>query len=325
MCPSQPTHTANTHSADDRASMADTAATAPLTVAALFELCHLCTPTELATSSGYRPTPAQIAFFTLIWAARLGAHWQAVVSPLMNGEGDMLSPPLVQEHTTQVAGQLDEWGAAVTGLQQRNAREWELLRIQLDKALRGKSPDHADDALQEALITIFQMVHHMTPGDTIDSAADVAALAAASFPAHAAAYRFDRPFYPYAKRIAENQLYTHFRQRRRWDKDALSLDEWEEILLAPESVDVDTEGEAAALRRLLAEELKRLLQLLGSELTPKPRQVVLATLAARPQFWTALRTFAVPAPAGLEPLPHDTNDAELARRLAIVFFSYVLL
>jgi DNA-directed RNA polymerase specialized sigma24 family protein len=271
--------------------------------------------TSPALPAGYRPTPAQIVFFTLVWAAKLGVAWQNAAGPLRAGS-DVLPPALVEEHAAQVAGHLDGWGVAVSGLQRGEAHEWELLRIQLDKALRGRSPDQADDALQEALLTLYRMVSRMTPGDAIDRAVDVAALAAACFPAHAAAYRFDRPFYPYAKRIAENQLYTQFRQRRRLDKDALPLDEWEEVLLAPEQVQGDGDG-APALRQVLAEEHQRLLYLIGSQLTPKPRQVVLATLAARPQFWAALHALDIPAPNELAPLPADSDDAGLAQRLGM--------
>lgn len=296
----------------------------PLTLAALRRLCGWAAPAETpALPAGYQPTPAQIVFFTLIWAAKLGVAWQTA-GPLCDAAGDALPAALAEEHAAQVAGQLDGWGAAVTGLQQGDGREWELLRIRMEKALRRHAPDPAADALQEALLTLLRMLRRMTPGDEIDAAPDATALAAACLPAHSAAYRFDRPFYPYAQRIAENQFYTHWRKRRRWEQDDLGLEEWEELLAAPPAAQPDhavlhPEGEddAPALRALLAAEHARLLRLIASQLTPRPRQVVLTTLAARPQFWAALAAFDLPAPDGLTPLPAESDDAGLAQRLGM--------
>lgn len=289
----------------------------PLTLADLLRLCGWAAPVSApfaqpAPPAGYRPTPAQVAFFTLIWAAKLGVAWQEIGA--LRAAGDALPAALVQEHAAQITGHLDGWGAVVTGLQQGDGREWELLRIQIEKALRRRAPD-ADDAQQETLLTLFRMVSRMTPGDAIDCAADVAALAAACYPAHAAAYRFDRPFYPYARRIAENQFYTHWRQTQRRGGE-VSIEEWEEILEAPAAQHAAGEG-AAALRALLTAEHARLLRLIASQLTPRPRQVVLLTLAARPQFWAALHAFDLPAPDGVDPLPAGSDDAGLAQRLGM--------
>jgi hypothetical protein len=109
-----------------------------ITFVDLEALCHQAVAVQPASMDGHRPTPQQVFFFTLVWIVKTEK------TLTINREGEhlgslrlnQLDVDALRDHAHLVTRQLHEWGAVVAQLKQGNDQEWELLRIQMEKAAR---------------------------------------------------------------------------------------------------------------------------------------------------------------------------------------------
>jgi len=124
-----------------------------ITLAELETICCQAAATWPISPADYRPTAKQIYFFTLVWLLKRKVIFQQAEDCLDN------QTAASSDRAYQVAYHLDEWGGTVARLKQREAKEWELLRIQMEKAIRyyySQPEGMQADALQEALLKIFR-------------------------------------------------------------------------------------------------------------------------------------------------------------------------
>lgn len=307
-----------------------------VTVTSLFASCQqTILGQSLATSvamspavSGYRPTISQIAYFALVWATKQGAACRHVAEVLHDKQGHALSVELVQQHIEQVSKHLAEWGSVLTKLQRKDAHEWELLRIQMEKAIaRYHCPEQdKEDALHDALIKVWRMVDQAVGGqalDTVENATELVEFMGREDRMMRGGYDFSSPFYSYARRMVENELISKLRRHQRELKYRVELDEMTETVVESSSAlaspppEIPEEMDLAASRVQLRIDLTRLLDLISNTLTPKAQQVVLLTLAARPQFWLALDVVGMLPPPDLPNLTENPADVDLGQRLGM--------
>ncbi|MEZ4732596.1 MAG: hypothetical protein R3E79_36295 [Caldilineaceae bacterium] len=160
---------------------------------------------------GYRPTTNQLLFFLLVWVSKKGNS-----SDLVSKEDAVA----IQVQT--IARHLAQWGETVSALRgqyttgminrtraQRYEQEWELLRIQLQKAATitaqkyGRA-DLLDHAVSTALLNVFTMLQKLVDSEVLESTNNIVA-----FVQHEqgdtfrSAYDFSSPFYAYARRIVK--------------------------------------------------------------------------------------------------------------------------
>ena len=288
-----------------------------ITVAEVETICRQAAATPATAPGEFQPTVQQIYFFTLVWLLKRKVVFQRAEDRL-NGQEAAQLPAYVY----QVAHYLDEWGGIVAGLKQRDAKEWELLRIQMEKAIRyylGQPEGMRADALQEALLKIFKLLSKMLDGRQIDEADNLVTLVLNSRANLTNIYDFGSPFYSFAKRIARNELINQLRKERRQLTYAGPLETLISSLPAapapslPEDEDLALETQILQLKL----DLTRLLALIQGDLTPKPRRIVCHTLAAQPQFWRALSLTGLSAPEGFPPPAQFNTDAEIAAALGM--------
>jgi len=302
------------------------------TVAALFAYCQFLEPvaTSSRAVSGYRATVSQTAFCVLVWAIKQGATCRHVTEVLHDKQGHPLSATVIHQHVEQVAQHLEEWGIVLTKLQRKDAHEWELLRIQMTKAIaRYNCPvQDKEDALQDSLVKLWRMLDQAVQSDTLDraeNAAELVELMGREGVMMRSGYDFSSPFYSYARRMVENKLISKLRGHQRELKYIVELDEMTEtvaesapaLTAPPPEISVEEERSLAASRLQLRIDLTRLLDSVSSTLTPKARQVVLFTLAARPQFWLALELAGLSPPPELPNLTKSPTDVDLGQWLGM--------
>jgi DNA-directed RNA polymerase specialized sigma24 family protein len=278
----------------------------------LATICHQVVVIQKTDTGRFRPTSNQIHFFTLVWWLKK----RGSIPPENPLPGQEVSA--VTERAEQVAHHLDEWGATVAGLKQRDEKEWELLRIQMEKAVKYypcRPEELKADALQEALFKIFGLLDKMCDGRTLEETGDIVALVADAQTTLTNIYDFGSPFYAFAKRIARNQLITRLRRDGRESAYFIPLENVAYALSTdppPQTPREENETLSKTLLQLQID-LTRLLEIVESHLTPKPRQVVLHTLAARPRFWLALEVTGMAPPEGISSKTGFTMDAEIAQ------------
>jgi DNA-directed RNA polymerase specialized sigma24 family protein len=155
----------------------------------------------------------------------------------------------------------------------------------------------------------------MWDGRTLEETGDIVALVANAQATLTNIYDFGSPFYAYAKRIARNQLITRLRKDGRKLAYLISLEDVAYALSTPLPPQTPAEEEETLSNTLLQLkiDLTRLLEIVERHLTPKPRQVVLHTLAARAQFWLALEATGLAPLEGISSKTGLTMDAEIAR------------
>jgi DNA-directed RNA polymerase specialized sigma24 family protein len=278
-------------------------------------LCHQVAARYAPASELFWPSANQIFFFTLVWLQKRRVTLQHSGDRLGGEAGANLA-----DHVRQVAEHLDEWGATVSLLKQREAKEWELLRIQMEKALRYYScaSDLKAEALQEALVKIWALLDKMANGRELEESEDLVALVKDKRAAWTNIYDFSSPFYAFAKRIARNELITQLRQQ---SAEPLYPVPWEEIdakvppIPPPLPEDETPSFDPRPLQ--LKVDLTKLMEIIQHYLTPKLRQVVCHTLAAQPQFWLALGITGLYPPNGFPPKSELTTDAEIGAVLGM--------
>lgn len=275
-------------------------------------ICHQVAAVQKTDAGGFRPTSNQIHFFTLVWWLKK----RGPVPPQTPLSGQQISA--VTERADQVAHHLDEWGTTVDGLKQRDEKEWELLRIQMEKAVKYypcQPEELKADALQEGLFKVFRLLNKMYDGRTLEETGDITALVANAKTTLTNIYDFGSPFYPFAKRIVRNELISRLRKDGRASAYLIRLEDVAYALSTdpqPRSPREDNETLSKTLLQLRID-LTRLLEIVESRLTPRPRQVVLYTLAARPGFWLALEVTGLTPPEGISSKTGFTMDAEIAQ------------
>jgi hypothetical protein len=290
--------------------LAATSTIANLPVADLAIRCRQIVALYQVPSMGYRPIPQHLFFFALVWSLK-----QRVAYLQRVGADASLAEPL-----EQIAQHLEVWGTAVSALKEKDEHEWELLRIQIEKAVETAARDYQcqartdvkAEAIGNGLTKVFEILHKLPAADTLEATADLIALAVDRRDEFTNLYDFSSPFYPFVRRIARNELITLLRRERRETARLQPLEETAHTPVVPPPMpEEDEEVAYKAAQRQLKIVLCRLLELVQTQLTPKPRLVVLQTLAARPQFWRALSLIELSAPAGFPPPTEPRNDAEL--------------
>lgn len=287
-----------------------------IATANLETICRQAATASETVVEGYRPTANQVYFFTLVCLLKRGLSLPPR-DPL--SDQDLAA---VSGRACQVACHLEEWGATVTGLKRGDEREWELLRFQMEKAVRYYpcQPEALKwDALQEALLKLFGLLDKMYDAPQLQATQDVVALVVKSRGALSNIYDFGSPFYAFAKRVARNQLITGLRQGGRASAYLIPLDD---VAYATSSASVPgswSEDDRALSQTLLqlTIDLSRLLDILEEQLTSKPRQVILYTLAARDQFWRALEVTGLAPPGTMPPQSQFAADSDIAQALGI--------
>jgi DNA-directed RNA polymerase specialized sigma24 family protein len=288
-----------------------------ITLAELETVCRHAATRQTAVTENFQPTTNQIYFFTLVWLLKRKVVFQRAEDNL-NGQAAAQLPA----HAQQVAHYLDAWGGIVAGLKQRDAKEWELLRIQMEKAVRyylGQPEGMQADALQEALLKIFKLLSKMLDGRQLDEAENMVSLVLNTQASLTNIYDFGSPFYSFAKRIARNELINQLRKEHR---QLIYSDPLEGMISSLPTVPPPPfpEEEDQALETQLLQlkiDLTRLLALIQRDLTPKPRRVVCQTLAAQPQFWRALSLTGLAAPENFPPPAEFSTDMEIAAALGM--------
>jgi DNA-directed RNA polymerase specialized sigma24 family protein len=288
-----------------------------IAVAEFEAICRQAAVSPKTDSGDYRPTANQVFFFSLVWLQKRKVAFKGPTDRLRGQKSTQL-----RSHARQVAHHLDEWGATVSRLKRREATAWELLRVQLEKAIRRyhNQPETARaDALQEALLKIFQLLDKMIVAHDLDETRDIVSLVVKQRSRLTNIYDFSSPFYPYAKQIVRNELITQIRKEMR---EPIYPGAWEDVVFQlpavpapPNPGDEDLVREARLLQ--LRIDLTRLLALIQRDLTPKAGRVICQTLAARPQFWRALKMTDL-SPAKEFPPPFEpATDADLAAALSM--------
>jgi DNA-directed RNA polymerase specialized sigma24 family protein len=288
---------------------------AVMTIAGLKTLCCRVAAPGKAANGDFGPTANQIYFFMLVWLLKQKVTFQQADDYLDDQNTEELL-----HRAQQVATHLDAWGATVAELKRREAKEWELLRIQMEKAISYyycHDQVVKADALQEALLKIFRLLDKMIGGHKLNETEDMV-----SFVVNARAdltniYDFGSPFYAFAKRIARNELITQLRKESRHPIYPIPLEDMGFALpMVPAPALTEDEHALAKAQILqLKIDLARLLQLIQSGLTLKPRQVVHQTLAVQPQFWQALTITGLSAPGDFPPPSALSSDLEIATAL----------
>jgi DNA-directed RNA polymerase specialized sigma24 family protein len=287
-----------------------------ITVREIESLCHQAAASVLVKADGYQPTANQVFFFTLVWVSKVMVKQQEIIDfrhkdwviRCVDSAG-------VQQRARLVAQFLREWGAAVSGLKQSDDKRWELLRIQMEKALkRFDCPvETKDDAVQEAFFKMHQMLAKMPDSLLLEATTDLAALVAQNQTIFKGIYDFGAPIYAYAQRVVHNHLINLLKDSA---DEPVDEDGWEQAEVITVDDEEPSTEEVDRYPQILKKSLKRLFFLLETKLTPMPAKVIWHTLAARSQFWLALSITAVKPPSPLPPMP-AASDADIARTLTI--------
>ena len=293
---------------------------AAIRIANLHDHCCRVVAASPIRADSYRPVAHQIFFFVLVWLVKQKVQFQHANDEVRDRDGVALDPDEIDEQVHRVAVHLAEWGEVVAGLKRQEVQEWELLRIQMERALGrfgGRESDR-DDALQNALLKIWSGLGRLIDANTLETTEDIVALVMEHRDKLASGYDFNCPFYAYARRIAQNELISQMRRDIRSPIVATSVEELAEVLEDPSQELRDEEEQAAfeLARRHFKINLQSLLNMVQACPTGQ-RQVLLATLAARPQFWRALDISELPEPDGITRPGRLLTDAELALQLGM--------
>lgn len=287
-----------------------------ITIVELEAICHQAAATfrqrseKVLKPGGFYPTANQVYFFTLVWLLKRKVPFQKGEERLSSQEAASLP-----DHVLEVAHHLDESGVIVTCLKQREAKGWQLLRIQMEKALSyyDCQREVKAEALQEALIKIFKLLDKMVDGPKLDQTEDIVALVVNSRSSLTNIYDFRGLFYAFAKQIARNELASQLKKENRQPLYPDLTEDMPPVSPSPPPPDDETEAQLLQLKI----DLTRLLESMQCCLTRKPRQVVCHTLAAQPLFWDALKMTSLATPADF-PAPAKCNtDAHIAAALRL--------
>lgn len=287
--------------------------------------CQLCANIrdENQHSIHYSCSPNQLLFFVLVWALKQ-KRWVASSPDHLIGTDEKS----VHARIDAVASHLGAWGESVAALKNGGDKEWQLLRIQISKAIEraanryqsGRRTHMKDDALGTSLMKVLELLHKIPRPRSIEAVDDVPGFARAQQSSLSNIYDFGSPLYPFARRLAHNELVTALRKEtrhrhRRIDIGQIDLLEPHQDTI-PDSA-VDPEQVYLAARQSFKMALERLLTLVYDELTPKPSQVVLYSLAMRPQFWRAVNEVGAALPPDFPPSTLDGDDRTLGETLRI--------
>lgn len=283
-----------------------------ITVAELETICRQAAAAQPADPGDFQPTARQTYFFTLVWLLKREVLFRRAEDHLNGQIATDLS-----DHAHTVAQHLAEWGATITGLKQRETKEWELLRIQMEKAIsyyHCQSEGLKADALQEALLKVFVLLNKMDAGRKLDETEDIVSLVVNTRLNLTNIYDFSSPFYAFAKVIARNELMTQLRKENRHPIYPIPIEDMTTGL--PPVPPPSLWGDEEAVWQLKID-LTRLLELIQHNLTPKPRRAVCQTLAAQPQFWQALSLTELIVPENFPPPAQFNTDVEIAAALGM--------
>jgi len=270
-------------------------------------------PNQENVFAGYRATSNQALFFFLVWASKQKNACD-VSEQCLN-----CSTVVVENKIKDVLQYLDLCGQTVTGLRQKEEKEWELLRIVLEKMARSQT-GHNDarvEAVGNAMVKLLRILQSMPDSDLVEHLDAPFQFVAENRDQLKGIYDFSSPFYRYAGVVARNFAVSYFRKRNNKNDDSESFDDILSIKEAPAHTLEDKvwEAEYEMARQKYHERLQYLLDTIHSSLTPKPTQVILYTLAARPQFWMALEETQFPIPDYLPPQNSLHNDQDIAEAL----------
>ena len=292
-------------------------ATSGITLTELESLCRLATTAQKAGIGNFRPTPKQVYFFTLLWLSKKAGAWQSVEAlPASQNVSASL------ERAQQVTRHLAEWAPIIARLEQKDEKEWDLLRLQLEKAVKyypSISEELKLEAVQNSLMKLFILLDKMIPWPDLEGM-DIPRFVQSARPVLTNLYDFGTPFYAFAKRVARNELMTQLRKGGRQRSYSLPLDETRPtlpaLLIDPPSVEED-DLSLQALHLQLKRDMAKLLETIQHDLTPRLIQVILQTLGTRAEFWRALEVTGLNAPQKLLADTGLSTDADIAERLGL--------
>jgi DNA-directed RNA polymerase specialized sigma24 family protein len=280
-------------------------------------ICRQAAASQKMGMAGFEPTARQVYFLILVWLSKKNKTGQCVEELLAGQDVTILS-----ERAQQVAYHLGEWGATVSKLKQGDEKEWELLRLQLEKVVRYypcSSKEAKAEALQKSLVKLFDLLYKMAPWSELEKM-DVAAFVLNHRTTLTNLYDFGSPFYAYAKRLVYNELITQLRQENRHMALFTSLNDSDSpgaALTITISIGEAEEAGAQTFRLQLKNDIAKLLDIIQHSLRPKPVQVMLQTLSRRDEFWRALKEAGLSAPPGLSRTSGLATDAAIAQTLGM--------
>lgn len=287
----------------------------------------------------YQATTKQIFFFILTWLKKKRVVFHEL--SLQASDGDAIN---ITDQVCATSRNLGHWGPIISRLQwemgaplidrdkqQQREREWELLRIQMEKAAGRKARaygrfDLIDQVLEQTLLKLLEMLRKMITGEQIEAAgtpADVVLLVEKAFDdVLRGTYDYSSPFYAYVKRIVQNNLIDQLRAGNRHAQQFVPLETVEgDLTIASTWLDAAVEDDEEALRyetarRNFQQTLTRLLEQID-QLPQRQRQAITCTLAARPQFWRAVELTKMPIPPDFPEQGALTDDTEIAAMLDV--------
>lgn len=274
---------------------------------------------DTVDSERYSPMEKQIFFFTSVKLVK--------EKVTLESRESLLPKPKyadIRTYMKSVKSNLDKWGDVVAALQERNELEWELLRLQMEKAVNSIAARYAcsqritlkQEALARSLLKVLEITEKMPRARVINSEADVVAFVVRIQDKLTSIYDFKNSFYAYASVIAQNELISLLRTEGR----EVSIDNIV-IATAPspslETVEdeIDAENEERAAQAAFCEKLGQLTELLREHLTHIQYRVIMYTLSARSQFWRAVSITGFVPPEAVPSAGTCTDDADIARCL----------
>ncbi|MCB0114583.1 MAG: hypothetical protein KDD84_10850 [Caldilineaceae bacterium] len=299
----------------------------------LNQRCALAALVHADTDAVYAPTANQIFAFALIRALKLekGASIAHVEGRPSHVALVRSTQAQIMDSIHQIAQHLHDWGMAVTQLQRKDERAWELMRFQMEKsvlsAARGYGCADREDLITEglsaALLKVFELLGKAPVIADDESAEALAARINARAEDLRGVYDFHSPLYGWAKLIARNELISLLRREGR--VQLLEPEQLEQAAGADTAAEATfhsvvaerrtqtEEDEAAetvayeAARAKYAEVLTALVSVIDN-LSAGQRRVICFTLMSRPQFQRALSITGVAPPAESPPFDTDRSD-----------------
>lgn len=268
----------------------------------------------------YRSTEKQVSFFFTV-----------IISKPIQKSGEQLSLATATAQYAQdqssngitqlVNRSLGKWGGTVTALQMKEEHAWRLLQLQTRNAIIRTTYnlgcverlDLVELAVADNLPKIFEMLGKMVPASEIESTEDAVGFAVEKQDKLRGTYDFEVPIYRYTNKMGQNRFIDLLRKEQRRKKREVHIDELEQTIFATDQF--VTEEEFTKAEQKLVHTFHRLLDQISQQLPKVKREVILHTLAMRPQFWHLLEFLNITRPAELPNAYHYTDDVSLAKGL----------
>lgn len=256
----------------------------------------------------YQPVEPHIFFFVLVWSQKRRQAFKIETDMLVGFCADR-----AEVRVTLVAKHLGIWGEIVSGLQRGDEHEWVAVREQMYKSVsrRNCTKEIQEDSYQEAQLKVFEILRKIPDAQLIYSNQSIVQFVIERQDSFTNIYDFGSPLYYWAQTITINELNQALGIPTEDDLWGLSP---EDEPVSSDPVDTEQAFKNAIVR--LTNLFERMLTEV-EKLTPKPRQVVYTTLAARQQLWLMLETLGMEQPQSIPAKMQPTDDSAIAGYLGM--------